>query len=248
MGSKKRRKKHKANHYVITISDHPCAKTHSRRLPHGMRRLIFTAVTCVVLVVAAFVGLQNYNTTLLQERETSYLMTIEKLDEEIRTLAAENEVLNDKILILSETVNEKAGMVQAIEERSIPTGFPLSVAADIVEKVDDVEVNGEIDSRPVLEFTAPEGTFVVAAGDGVVSMVAEEIYYGWEVKVDHGNGYVTSYRTNVEPIVKVGDELARGGLLFEMKEAEDDETPKLGYQMIFEEKYINPMELLEING
>lgn len=248
MGSKKRRKKHKANHYVITISDHPCVKTHARRLPHGMRRLIVTIVSIIVIVVAAFVGYQNFNTRILEGRETAYIATIAKLEQEISDLSAENEALNEKIVILSETVNEKAEVVQAIEERSIPSGFPLSVAADIVEKTDDAEVDGEIVSCPVLEFTAPAGTFVLASGDGVVSMVSEEINYGWEVRVDHGNGYVTSYRTNVEPIVKVGDELARGGLLFEMKETEDDESPKLAYQMIFEEKYINPMEHLEING
>ena len=247
MGTGKRRKKHKANHYVITISDHPSAKTHSRRLPHGMRRLIVTIVSVIVILVASFVGMQNYNSALLMNREATYIATIEKLEEEITKLNNENEALSDKILILSETVNEKAEVVQAIEERSIPTGFPLSVAADIVEKDEQVEIDGEISTRPLLEFTAPNGTFVLAAGDGVVSYVTQEVNYGWEVKIDHGNGYVTSYRTSVEPIVKVGDEMARGGLLYEMK-SEDDDPPKFAYQIAKDEEYIDPTEILEING
>ena len=138
--------------------------------------------------------------------------------------------------------------MNAIEERSVPTGFPLSVAADLNEKKEVLQIDGENVTRPMIEFTAPDGTYIVAAGDGTVNYVAEEISYGWEVRIDHANGYVTSYRTNTEPKVKVGDEVSRGGLLFEMKAEDDDEPAKLGYQIIYNDEYINPSDILEING
>jgi len=247
VGTKKKKRRRKTNHYVVRISDNPKQSTQSRRSTHGSRRFWTTIIAAIVLTIIAFVALLNYRSELLVNREASYMATIEELKNENEKLALENESLNEKITILSETVNHKNEEVQAIAERSLPTGFPLSVAADINEKTEEVQIDGDYTSRPTLLFTASDGTYVLAAGDGVVSLVTEEINFGWEVQIDHGNGYVTSYRTNAEPKVKVDDEVVRGGILYEMK-SEDDEPAKMAYQMLKDGNYINPTELLEING
>lgn len=247
MGTKKKKRRRKTNHYVVRISDNPKQPTQSRRSTHGSRRFWTTILATVVFSIIVILAVLNYRSELLANREASYMVTIENLKNENARLTQENEALNDKITILSETVNQKTEQVQAIEERSIPTGFPLSVAADFGEKVEDVEVDGVKTTRPVLTFTAGDGTYVLASGDGVVSVVKEEINFGWEVQIDHGNGYVSSYRTSAEPKVKVDDEVVRGGILFEMQ-SEDDNPPMLVYQIIEEGNYINPTELLEING
>ena len=236
MNTKKKRKKRRVNHYVVTVSDMPSQDTHLRRLPHGLRRLIALCILLIVVAVTVIVANNNYRASVLAAKEEAY------------QLNEQNALLQDKVLILSETVNEKNEVVNAIEERSVPTGFPLSVAADLNEKKEVLQIDGENVTRPMIEFTAPDGTYIVAAGDGTVSYVAEEISYGWEVRIDHANGYVTSYRTNTEPKVKVGDEVSRGGLLFEMKSGDDDEPAKLGYQIIYNDEYINPSDILEING
>ena len=241
MNTKKKRKKRRVNHYVVTVSDMPSQDTHLRRLPHGLRRLIALCILLIVVAVTVIVANNNYRATVLAAKEEAYQEENTKLNEQ-------NALLQDKVLILSETVNEKNEVVNAIEERSVPTGFPLSVAADLNEKKEVLQIDGENVTRPMIEFTAPDGTYIVAAGDGTVNYVAEEISYGWEVRIDHANGYVTSYRTNTEPKVKVGDEVSRGGLLFEMKAEDDDEPAKLGYQIIYNDEYINPSDILEING
>ena len=248
MNTKKKRKKRRVNHYVVTVSDMPSQDTHLRRLPHGLRRLIALCILLIVVAVTIIVANNNYRATVLAAKEEAYQEEITRLTEENTKLNEQNALLQDKVLILSETVNEKNEVVNAIEERSVPTGFPLSVAADLNEKKEVLQIDGENVTRPMIEFTAPDGTYIVAAGDGTVSYVAEEISYGWEVRIDHANGYVTSYRTNTEPKVKVGDEVSRGGLLFEMKAEDDDEPAKLGYQIIYNEEYMNPSEILEING
>ncbi len=247
MGTKKKKRRRKTNHYVVRISDNPRQSTQSRRSTHGSRRFWTTIILAIVFTIIVFVAFLNYRSELLVNREVSYMATIEELKEENSRLTLENEALSEKITILSETVYHKNEEVQAIAERSLPTGFPLSVAADIHEKVEDVQVDGDYTSRPTLAFTAGDGTYVLAAGDGIVSMVMEEINYGWEVQVDHGNGYVTSYRTNAEPKVKVDDEVVRGGILFEMK-SENEDPAQMAYQMLKDGEYINPTDLLEING
>ena len=221
MNTKKKRKKRRVNHYVVTVSDMPSQDTHLRRLPHGLRRLIALCILLIVVAVTIIVANNNYRATVLAAKEEAYQEEISRLSEENNKLTEQNAILQDKVLILSETVNEKKEVLQ---------------------------IDGENVTRPMIEFTAPDGTYIVAAGDGTVSYVAEEISYGWEVRIDHSNGYVTSYRTNTEPKVKVGDEVSRGGLLFEMKAGDDDDPAKLGYQIIYNDEYINPSEILEING
>jgi len=244
---KKKKRRRKVNHYVVRISDNPRQATQSRRSTHGSRRFWTTVMLGVIAAIVLFVSFLNYRSELLLGREEAYMKAIGDLQEENEKLKLENETLSEKITILSETVNQKTQEVQAIEERSLPTGFPLSVAADITEKIEDVSVDGVTVSRPTLDFTASNGTYVLAAGDGVVSHVKEDVSYGWEVQVNHGNGYITSYRTGTEPKVKVDDEVVRGSILFEMK-SEDDEPARLIYQMIYNDEYIDPMKMLEING
>jgi len=247
LSTKKKKRRRKSNYYVVTISDNPKLSTHSRRMTGGSRQFWSIVIACIVILIIAFVAFMNYRGQLIMSKELAYQQSIEQLRAENAELKTQNDLLNEKITILSETVTQKNEVVQAIEERSLPTGFPLSIAADVNEKEEKLELDGAVVSRPMIEFTAPEGTYVLAAGDGTVTYVSEEVTYGWEVMVDHENGYVTSYRTSAEPKVKVGDEVSRGSLLFEMK-ADDDEPAVLAYQMKLNDEFINPTDILEING
>ena len=60
--------------------------------------------------------------------------------------------------------------------------------------------------------------------------------------------YVTVYRTNTEPKVKQGDEIPRGGLIFEIEKADGEDVGKVAYQIIYNEDYIAPTEMLKIEG
>lgn len=247
MNTRKKKRKRKPNYYVVRISDNPKMATQSRRMTYGSRRFWMIVIGLIVVVLLAFIAVVNYNGQLSAGREAAYKATIEQLQNENIELQAQNDLLNDKVAILSETVNQKNVVVQAIEERSLPTGFPLSTAADLHEKDEELELDGTVVKRPMVEFIAPEGTYVLAAGDGRVSYVSEEITYGWEVVIDHGNGYKTSYRTSSEPKVRAGDDMVRGSIIFELS-SDDDDPPTMAYQMIMDDEYINPTEVLEING
>ncbi len=247
MSTLKKKKRRRANHYIVTISDNPKTLTHARRHPHGFRLLMWSAIIIGVVAVSTLVAVSNYRSTLFSGREVAYKQKIEQLTAENSRLTQQNATLSEKVLILSETVNRKSEEAAVLAEKSIPTGFPLSIAADYSEKNEELRLDGEMVYRPMLEFTASEGTYVLAAGDGVVSKVVEEVSYGWEVMIDHGNGYITSYRTSAKPKVKEGDTVSRGVLLYEMS-SDDDKAPKMAYQIILNDEYINPTDVLEING
>lgn len=244
--SKRKKRKHKPNYYILVVNDNPNSSVKSHRLTYGSMFFWRIIISVIVLFLAGFVGYVNFNSSVLSEQNRTLKRKIDVLTEENSRLSTENTTLSDKISILSETVNQKVEVVAQIEEKSIPTGYPLSDTASIEEKDEELYLDGETIKRPMMEFTASDGTYVVASGDGIVSLVKEEATYGWEVQIDHGNGYITSYRSNTEPKVKQGDEIPRSGLIFEMHS--DDDPPVMAYQVILDEQYIDPKEVLEING
>ncbi len=245
----RKKKKRKASYYYeVTVSNDPKAKVKSRRYTHAMKRIYQILIALLVLYVIGFVGYVNYDGSVTKQREAALKESVEKLQAENAALTASNEELSEKITILSETVNQKTEVVAQIEEKSLPTGFPLSGTAELNEKTEEVKVGDEMETRSMIEFTAADGTYVIASGDGVVSLVAEESTYGWEVRIDHGNGYVSVYRTNTEPKVKQGDEVPRGGLLFEIEKPDGEDTGKVAYQIIHDDQYILPTEMLKIEG
>ena len=97
---------------------------------------------------------------------------------------------------------------------------------------------------PICVFTASQGTTVVATASGTVTAVNDDAEYGHNVWVDHGNGYVTIYRNQGDPSVKQGDSVVQGTTLFLIGES----NTRLGYQMMKDGSYINPMDMLAISG
>ena len=151
----------------------------------------------------------------------------------------ENATLTSKITVLSETVSKKAATEDAISqetvENALPKGFPLSGSATMKEAEE---------GDPMLIFSASQGINVITTGTGVVVSVGADETYGTKVIVDHGNGYQSVYRNNGVALVKDGEELGKGYIIFTVGE----ENQELGYQIMKDEEYIDPMQLIDING
>lgn len=182
---------------------------------------------------------------------------------ENETLTAEKESLAGKISSLEETLSRKEEqeheLVAAHEENYIPRGFPMSGAAQIKEEGAAADTGEEEDGAGEEEntlkveaneewkeliFVAAEGTKVVATAPGTVKEVREaegEVSY---VIIDHGNGYVTTYRNLGSPIVEEGSQVVKGVALFLVGE----DNTETGYSIRKDDSYVDPLELIEIKG
>lgn len=168
----------------------------------------------------------------------SLSLKLEELTEERDLLASENEELKEKVSILSDTVNSK---VKEEEERAkayVPTGFPLQGTATYNEG------NTTLDDQPIAKFEAPQRTSVIATAQGTVSSIAGDSSAGYIIMVDHGNGYFSVYRNGSKPKVEVGAEVTTATVLFEIESGHET----LGYQIIKDNAYIDPLSLMEIYG
>ena len=85
---------------------------------------------------------------------------------------------------------------------------------------------------------------VIATAKGTVIAVNDDVEYGHNVWVDHGNGYISIYRNASSPAVKVGDEVYMGTTVFLV----GDGANMVGYQMMYQDEYVNPLDVIEIKG
>lgn len=93
-----------------------------------------------------------------------------------------------------------------------------------------------------IDFTAPVGTDVYAAGDGVVVEATRSNYgYGNLIKIDHGYGYVTVYGHLHKFIVRKGQKVTRGQTIGAVGSSGLSTGPHLHYEVRKNEKRVNPI-------
>ncbi len=204
--------------------------------------LVEVAAAVLFLVLVAVVCKFIYDGITLKDAKkeiVEQIVTINNLTDENEALTVENSTLSSKIAVLSETVSKKAATEDALSqetvENAIPKGFPLSGSATMKEA----------DSEdPMLIFTAAAGVNVITSGTGIVTSVDADEVYGTKIIIDHGNGYQSVYRNNGTALVKNGEELGKGYILFSVGE----DNQELGYQILKDEEYVDPMQFIDING
>jgi septal ring factor EnvC (AmiA/AmiB activator) len=213
--------------------------------------LLLVGVVCYVVysVITLSDSLERFR--LQADQIVKLQEEIEQLEAEAEGLKAEKEEMAEQINNLNDTVDQHAQVQQALaaeeEEAHIPRGFPLSGTAQLKteETADDDEegMRAHEDRKEVI-FAASEGINVIASGTGTVLSVDVDVDYGNVVSIDHGNGYISIYRNNGTPVVKAGNEITRGAILYVVGE----DNAELGYSISKDDTYIEPMEMIEING
>lgn len=254
-------RKRKITYTIILTSDSPAANYRRMHIKTGALAVVafvaFVAVICYAVYTT--ITMEGYI-----ERNAKQLDQLVQMKAENETLTAEKESLAGKVSSLEETLSRKEEqeheLVAAHEETYIPKGFPMSGAAQIKEEdavadeggeeadEDDEEENTlKVEAKEEwkeLIFVAAEGTKVVATAPGTVKEVREaegEVSY---VIIDHGNGYVTTYRNLGSPIVEEGSQVVKGVALFLVGE----DNTETGYSIRKDENYVDPLELIEIKG
>ena len=236
----KRKLKVKYNILLVPESDEDGANKISVNGKTAFRVCAAVLLLLIVLLIYSFYlanSLVSANTSISEFRQQ-----VETLSEENKTLTAQNGELQSKVSILSDTVNDK---VQQEEEREaeiaksyVPTGFPLKGTASYNEE------NTVIDGEPAALFQAGIGTSVIATANGKVSSIAGDVNVGYIIMIDHGNGYYSVYRNGSKPLVSEGDEVTVSTELYNIEAGHE----QLGYQIIENDSYIDPMSIIEIYG
>lgn len=246
----KKRHKRKNSHVVLVTSEAVDAKLKQYRIRPWILQTI-TVIFCVLC--GAVIGYIYYEVGDKVQQGSKSASEIEQLEAQNQELQTQNQELetqyaeleaqlaaqNEKIQILSDTVNQKVQseteLTEQLENLTTPTEFPLTGLATMEEITE---------GDPMCVFTASSGSMAVATANGTVIAVNDDPEYGHNIWVDHGNGYITIYRNQGDVKVKQGETVKQGATLFLI----DDDSNKLGYQMMRDNEYIDPTEMLTISG
>lgn len=230
--------KRKVSRILIFTTDAVDARTRQLKIRPWAAGLL-TLITCVL--IGALIGYIVYEGQIWEmnkQKELKAQETIDELTQDKASLEREIEELNVKLGALSTAVNEQSQTADALQEelmqQSLPTAYPLTSSAGI-----EVVTEGD----PMVIFTASEG-MVVAAAKGTIAAIEEDENYGNKVMVDHGNGYVSVYCNQGDVQVKVGDEVSSGTTIFII----GDNNKQLVYQILQDNVYISPMEVMYTPG
>lgn len=238
----RRRHKRKNSHVVIVTSDAADSKMKQFRVrPWVVQTLVLLLSVAAGLAIGYFV----YEKDILDSEPGEIVNVVQdeaaiaRLEEEKASLESQIDDLNSTIQILSETVTQKTEservLAEQIEQQFLPTVFPLTGSA-----TEEPPPEGD----PICVYTAKAGAMVVTTGSGTVYAVVDDSEYGHSVWIDHGNGYMTIYRNKGEVKVRQGDTVTQGSTIYLI--GEDNNV--LGYQMMKDEVYIDPMDMLDIHG
>ena len=233
-------KKRRNKYAVMLVKEHEDGEITSHHI--GTTLCEFILIVLFVLFAFFICKLIYDNIVIkdLRKQVIEQMMINNDLTDENESLTVENNTLTSKVSVLSETVSKKAATEDALSqeeiENALPKGFPLSGSATM-EPADD-------DGKPMVKFKANSGVNIISSGTGTVISIEDDADYGNRIIIDHENGYKSIYRNSGEVLVKTGDNLGKGYILFSVGNSNKD----LGYQIMYNEEYIDPSTIIEING
>lgn len=96
-----------------------------------------------------------------------------------------------------------------------------------------------------VDYAAPRGTPVMAAGDGVVKFAGWKGHYGYYVRIKHPNGYQTGYGhlLRIAKGIRVGKRVKVKQVIGWVGSSGLSTGPHLQYEIIRRGKYLNPLRI-----
>ncbi len=256
--TKPRKHRHKRHYTFMVISGDSDGTTKRLHLNHVKTQILAYSAFIIALILLCYIIFSAMTIHTLRSIQAEQKQQIEELVTENSTLEASYESLITEEQQLTAALNQRLESEQQSAEEAetlaIPTGFPLTGTANMKNALDDTtsttiteltdENAADATGNPIVLFEAATGSNIIATGTGTVLSVTTDAKFGNMVAIEHGNGYISIYRNAGDALVSEGDSVDRGDILFVVGE----NNTTLGYQIQQDDAYIDPEDLIEING
>ena len=103
------------------------------------------------------------------------------------------------------------------------------------------------DTHTGIDLANSQGTIIWAADGGTVIHAGWLGNYGYCVKIDHGNGYVTYYAHNSEVLVEVGQKVAQHETIALMGSTGKSTGPHCHFEIRYNGKWQNPLNYITLD-
>lgn len=101
-----------------------------------------------------------------------------------------------------------------------------------------------------IDFGAPRGTPVYAAGDGVIERAGRFSSYGKYIRISHNNGYSTAYAhlSRYGKDIGSGKKVKQGQVIGYVGTTGRSTGPHLHYEVLVDNEQINPLSIKTVSG
>ena len=123
---------------------------------------------------------------------------------------------------------------------SEPTAWPLAVAGALTR----AHLGGSAGDHRGIDIAVPSGSYVRAAGDGVVIEAAEDPDYGLFILIDHGNGLRTRYGHASYLVPGRGWEVRQGEVIALSGSSGRSTAPHLHFEILRHGRAIDPFTMV----
>lgn len=120
--------------------------------------------------------------------------------------------------------------------RTEPTAWPLTVAGAVTRGVGD--------DHPGIDIAVASGSYVRAAGDGVVVEATEHPVYGLFILLDHGNGVRTLYGHALHLIPQRGWKVRQGEVIALSGSTGASTAPHLHFEILRNGQTVDPLTMV----
>jgi murein DD-endopeptidase MepM/ murein hydrolase activator NlpD len=201
-------------------------------------RVIFEAEPIPAEIRRAGIGgSDRYDKLKGFKNSEALVYTAKKIDELSKRLYVQSLSFDD-VLEMAKNMDEMRGCIPAIQpindkyKRRISSFYGYRIHPIYKKRI----------FHDGLDFSAPSGTEVYAAGNGVIESAKRSRYgYGNKIIIDHGYGYKTTYAHLQKFEVHKGQKVKRGQLIGTVGNSGLSTSPHLHYEVIRNGRKVNPI-------
>lgn len=241
---KQPRHKHKESFSLLLISHTGRSSRQYHLSLLAVRMLfVFLLIICVsvgFLIYQCFAGFRNQNILhgqlVTQEQQVLQLETEkDTLNHEIMVLSAENKALREASGNNSDEDTDSKKESQTIP---LPSRYPYTGTGILISTYSQ--------EQPYISINTHSEGNIVAAGNGVITIIGSDETYPLIVELEHEGGYKTRYASHSEAQMELteGTQVQSGDILFTIT---TDDT-QLDYQIILNGELIDPLTIIEAKG
>ena len=96
-------------------------------------------------------------------------------------------------------------------------------------------------AHPGIDVSAPRGTPIVAAANGVIRSAGWKQGYGYTVVIDHGYGFTTLYAHASKVLARAGQTVKRGAVVAQVGSTGISTGTHLHYEVHLNGRRVNPL-------
>jgi murein DD-endopeptidase MepM/ murein hydrolase activator NlpD len=209
-----------------------------------------------VLLVGSwwYLAARTHQAALLEERVAELVAREARVDELARTLTEVEEAyaqIRDLFgagtlpaaeeIWLPPAAGRPSGSARLTDdEQSLPTSWPLTEGGFVTQTL----LEGAGSDHPGIDIAVPSGSYIRAAGSGLVSDAGEDPIYGWYLVLEHGEGYRTRYAHASLILVKTGDVVERNEIVALSGSSGRSSAPHLHFEIFLEGEALDPLTMV----